>query len=270
MRLLVLMLALLALPQAASADVVLSLGGTYLAPNDDPNVGQTYSSDRFDGTDYFYNDQPNLFDLGRLAGGTFTATLRFPTDVPKNPASSATLGFYLFDPGTVSYTFTLFDRAGAVVHAGASGPDGTSGRGVVMDNFALLDGVQLVAEVDTSSSLTGLVTPLVLGGETDLYSGAGIDFASNDLNTLSGLAIPTDLASYQRFNGALFVASAIFATYSPDESQYSEVFSGVTYRVDTLSVTAVPEPSAAVLMLTGGLAALGLAAGRNRGKSAPR
>ena len=48
----------------------------------------------------------------------------------------------------------------------------------------------------------------LLGGETDLFGGAGVDFASNDLTALSGIGIPTDVDTYKRLKGAAFVASA--------------------------------------------------------------
>ena len=267
MRLLVILLVFLAVPQWAAADFILTMSGTYLGPNDNPNVGFSCSSDRFDGTNEFFNDLPNLFNLNRLAGGTFTAAFRVPTSVVPNPGSDATQASYTFDPGTVGVTFTLFDASGAVVHTGASGP-GTNGFGLVRDNFgSLLDEVLFVTNsFETGTTVTGLRTPPLLGGETDLYGGAGVDFASNDLTALSGLAIPTDVDTYRRLKGAVFVASAGIDTFSPDQNQYAEVLSGVSYRITDVALSSVPEPSSAILVLTGGLAVLVFTRRRTAGR----
>lgn len=259
-------LVLLAAPQWAAADFAMTLSGTYLGLNEDPRIGLTYSSDRFDGTDEFLNDLPNLFRVDRLAGGTFTATLRIPSTVAPDPGSDPTYAFYFFDPGKVGVTFTLFDAAGAVVHRGASGPS-TIGAGIVQDNLnSLLDSVQLeTGAFETDTSVSGLRTPPLLGGETDLYGGGGVLFSSNNLSILNGLAIPTDTATYRRFNGAVFVASAGVDTFSPDGQLFTEVLSGVSYRITNVAVTPVPEPPSVVLAIAGGLTILAFARRRSAG-----
>ena len=260
MRLLFVLLAFLAAPQWAAADFILTVSGTYLGPNDNPNEGFTYSSDRFDGTDEYFDDLPNLFNLSRLAGGTFAATFRIPTGGTPGQGSDSTRALYSFAPGTVGVTFTLFDASGAIVHNGASGP-GTTGLGVVENNYgSLVDAVQLgTNSFDTNTTVSGLVAPPLLGGETDLYGGAAVLFESNNLSALSGLAIPTDLATYRRLQGAAFVASAGIDTFSPDGDQYAEVLSGVSYRITDVAESSVPEPSSAILVLTGGLTVFGFA-----------
>ncbi len=105
----------------------------------------------------------------------------------------------------------------------------------------------------------GLLAPPLLGGETDLYGGAAVLFESNDLSALSGLAIPSDEATYLRLKGAVFVASAGIDTFSPDGDQYAEVLSGASYRITGVTVSSVPEPSSAILILTGGLTVYGFA-----------
>ena len=239
------------------------MSGTYTGPNDNDLIGLTYSSDRFDGTNNYSNDLPNLFNLNRLAGGTFTATLRVPTNVTPGPGSDSTQARYFFAAGTVGVTFTLFDSSGAVVNLGASGP-GTTGFGLVQNNYAsILDMVQLgTNSFDTDTTLSGLRIPPLLGGETDLYGGATVLFASNDLTALSGVDIPTDEATYRRLQGAAFVASAGIDTFSPDGEQYAEVLSGVSYRITDVAVSSVPEPSSAILFLIGGLTVFGFAGRR--------
>lgn len=244
-RLIVLAVAVLgmAAPQRATADFVMTVSGSYTGPNEDPRVGLTYSSDRYDGTNEYFNDLPNLFNLSRLAGGTFTATLRVPTGGTPGSGPDSTQALYSFAPGTVGFTFTLFDASGAMVNSGASGP-GTTGLGLVKDNYgSLVDAVQLGTNpFDTNTTVSGLLAPPLLGGETDLYGGAAVLFESNDLSALSGLAIPSDEATYLRLKGAVFVASAGIDTFSPDGDQYAEVLSGASYRITGVTVSSVPEP----------------------------
>src|SRR5262245_11018278 len=58
----------------AAADHLITLTGTL--------DGSSYFSLRFDGTNSFFDDVPPLFDLGRLDGGSFRATLLVPDVAP--------------------------------------------------------------------------------------------------------------------------------------------------------------------------------------------
>ncbi len=233
---------------AGAADHEVTASGTLLSVLSD--------SGTFDGT--AAGTLPPLLDLGRLQGGSFRATYRFTQVRPE----SGTTAFYELSASSGMTSYELLDRDGLVVHRGGS-PSGPVA--ILSNNYGgapfVVDQVLLGSEGHT---ITGLNLPAALysprpdfisHADFNLagYVGAGVDY-------LSGLSIPTDAATYLAFPaaGRSFNVGLEFGDgdYIERLAPYQLVSTQLQYDITTLTVTAVPEPAACLLLPA--LAVLGL------------
>lgn len=263
-------LTLLAAPQGAAAAFVMTVGGTF--------SGSRTSSDRFDGTDFYTNDLPPLVDVGRLAGGSFTAEYRFPDTVVPTLVPGANTVFYS-GPG-YGLSYTLFDAAGAVVMQSAfltrfAQITVQNDRPVLLfvppSGFVpagFVDSVNLSAWGTAGPELT---LPADLYGPTTIGPiQAELSFRDESRDpavrpgTLTGLGIPTDPAVYRQFpQGGGFSLRWAYAdgdTFD-NEGPYREASTTVGYRITSVSVTPVPVPPTLVLA---GLGVVAAGVGRRR------
>ena len=247
-------------PNPASADFVLTVTGTFQSFYNE--------TERFDGTNYYTNDLPPLFDVDRLRGGTFSANFRFPdvTSIPNgnfadyNFAAPAGLGY------------TLYDASGAVVDVGSSSSDPFAR---VFNNFVFtnssnppFDEVAFFAFVN---DVTGLRIPTTrYGTDQALYAiQSGIFFSgdgsgSNDY-ILQNLGIPTDLATYLSFPNKFFTTGLEYDDGDVfGDTPYQTISTFLSYGITGVKLSAVPEPGSAVLVAIGGAILAGAGWSRRR------
>jgi len=214
--------------------------------------GSFYFSTRFDGTTYFNEDLPPLFDVARLDGGSFSASFVLPQIDPIFP------GAYDFVP-SIPLTFTLYDTAGEVVHRGvgsiteagvqndAEGRDPRSPR---------TDSVSFDGAIEGDASGLSL-PPESYGPNAVQESYFLLDFGTRFVaggGPIDDLSIPLDGDTYLAFDGrsfGLYLMIGNGVADGPDPFLY--VYTSLSYTVTGASVapSAVPEP--------GGLALLGTA-----------
>ncbi len=267
-------LAVVAAPRPAGAEFLITASGSF-------KTSFTFS-ERFDGTDFFFDDLPPLVDTSPFAGGSFTATYLVPG--PPAPPTNQTVGnaIYPFGPPAV-LTFTLFNAAGAVL---STGQLDQNAQGFISNNTFggatnELDQVSLLAEGPAGP---GLTLPPSLFGPTQMATYAELLFL--DIfdpavrpGPLSGLGIPTDPAVYalfpQRtpFLGAAPRSTFQFETFLLDgdfenfAGPYQIVSTDVFYDITSVQVTAVAVPvPPTLLVLAAGAAGLGLARRRVSGR----
>lgn len=246
-----------AYPAANAADYVITASGPLLS---------VYSfSDTFNGTDH--GELPPLLDVDRLTGGTFNASFRFSTVTPPGGYTSA---YYDLSGTSAGMTFDLFDAGGQVVHHKS---DSSGAEAIVANNNGsapyIVDQVLLVS---INNGITGLVFP------TPLYTPPGEIFSVADFNFggyvgggvdyVTDLSIPIDAATYLAFPSKFFDVVLSFADGDVVDmvNAYQSAELYITYEINSLSVTAVPEPSSLAICGIGGV----LAAGVRRRKTAGR
>ncbi|MEK6674725.1 MAG: PEP-CTERM sorting domain-containing protein [Planctomycetota bacterium] len=233
--------ALLALvsSRAKAADYVLAASGPISSISSD--------SSTFDGTNF--GVLPPLFDVDRLAGGTFMATYRFSTVTPA-------LGSFAFYPLSASsmLNYDLLDASGQLVHHGGDSSDPIA---ILQNNSGTapftVDQVLLGAFVN---SITGLLVPTPLYGPTgDVFSSGDIIVFGNvdgSVDYLTDLAIPTDAATYLAFPemASRMVLEFGDGDYSKmvDPFQYAVTY--LEYDIAALTVTPVPEPATVILLMS--------------------
>lgn len=252
--------ALAALGNVRAADYVLTFTGEW-----DDHYTDSY---HFDGTGNPPDPLPTLFDLRRLDGGTFSATLLLrEADSVDDVGSSA---YYEFDPG-LGVGFTLFDADGLVVHTGRAPISEAS----VSNNATRpgpRDNVDFFA--DDPTDVTGLALPPELYGPNQVYeANLFLSFVSFfpfvNGGPISSLDIPLEAATYLDFDDRSFdLVLEIFNEASDGSGANVGVYTEVSYAITGVTV-AVPEPGGLALVAIGGLVVLANALRRPR-RDGPR
>jgi hypothetical protein len=202
---------------------------------------------RFDGTNFFVNDQRPLFDLARLDGGSFRTTLFVPDVVPGGSHGPAQ---YTFDPPT-PLTLDQLDPAGAVVHrvGGLLDEADVENRRIPGAEGGHADEVTFFAH---ASGLGGLDLPPELYGPNQFTDNTlSADFANGN-RPLGDLSIPTDAATYLAYSDTQFFVGLDVVNGDPNGvGPYVDVFTSLDYTIT--GVTVVPEPAGLALLTAGGL-----------------
>lgn len=207
-------------------------------------------SSTFDGTTS--SALPPMLDLARLEGGSFRATYRF-NEVTPNAGVSA---YYLLSPSSGITSFELLDASGAVVHAG-SGP--TLAEALVQNNYGgapyTVDSILLGSSGQT---VTGANVPSPLYSQpSHLMTFAGFNFGEYVGNGgpeyLNDLSIPTDAATYLAFpEFKVFDMGVEFGDgdWMDRVNPYQYAYAQLQYDITALTVTPIPEPAAACVLLS--------------------
>lgn len=240
---------------AHAQDYLITVSGPYRTSFNDGSS--------FDGTNT--TQLGPIFDISRLASGTFTATFLFQAIT--NPASGDFAGYDFNSPAGLSYD--LLDAAGTLVHRGTSP---SSAGAILGNNFSFGGGTpnDFINLYSFVNSVTGLITP------TPLYSPTGETGAIQSNISISGVVGPTNgnadfitdlsiplsastLLSFpdRRFTARAYYGDGDFLNFE-DPYQYIETYVG--YEITSLSVTPIPEPSTLAFLLP----ALPLLLRRNR------
>lgn len=217
-----------------------------------PLVSVTSDSRTFNGTTV--GTLPRLLDDARLAGGSFRAIYAFSQVTP----TAGTEAFYELSAPSGMTSYELLDSSGAVVHRGTNPSEPVA---ILANNNGgapfIVDQVVLGSRVN---NVTGLRVPAPLYGATpDFNSFADFNFAgyvSGGVNYLTDLRIPTDAATYLAFPGPplpnrMFNVVIEFGDgdYLDRVAPYQYVTTQLQYDITALTVTAVPEPGMAGLVI---------------------
>lgn len=229
-----------------------------------------YFSSRFDGTDSFDDDLPPLFDLGRLAGGSFRATSLVPDVPPVDEDSGYSL--YEYVP-PVPAGIDLLDPTGAVVHRLRTGlyevevenfeTRPTRGRPPIRVNEATFLAVP--------DGFGGLDAPPELYGPNRFVVGTVAAYFTRGTRPLGDVSIPAAGATYLGYADREFFIRLDVANGDPngdDPNLYVSTTLG--YQITGVSVAptaSVPEPASVGLAAAAGLALVGYARRRGQGRA---
>ncbi len=247
---------------AGIAAVVISLLSTFPTAADGaldyeitasgPYFSALVDSSTYDGTTVRDGNLPPLLDLPRIEGGSFRATYRFTQVTPDTGTTSA---YYELSASSGMTSYELLDSNGVVVHHG-SGP--TFAEAYLANNDGnspySVDQV-LLGSTGLSVTATNMPAPLY-SSPPSFLSYAGFNFAEYVGNGgpeyLNDLSIPTDAATYLSFPdfkvmdvGLEFGDGDFIDRVDPYQYAYIQL----QYDITALTVTPIPEPTAACILL---------------------
>jgi hypothetical protein len=223
---------------AGAQNLLFTFSGSY-----DPNL--SYSDGvAFDGTNF--SDLPPTMDLAALDGGTFAASFTVP-QVLTPSSQTATHATYQFGPPS-SVQFKLFDAGGQVKYQSSGLAEFVQGN-VYRFPFGGGTANQMVYGSIGGFDVLGVIPP---PGVPSLGSIAQFNFSnySDPLHThLSDLSFPIDPATYLSFPERQFNVQVAYGDGDLDNGidPFRFFDTNAYYTVNSVRVTAVPEPSALVI-----------------------
>ncbi len=209
-------------------------------------------SSTYDGTTVRNGTLPPLLDLPGIEGGSFRATYRFTQVTPETGTTSA---YYELSASSGMTSYELLDSNGVVVHHG-SGP--TFAEAYLANNYGSSPySVDQVLLGSTGLSVTGINVPASLySSPPSFFSLAGFNFSEYAGNGgpeyLDDLSIPTEAATYLAFPN--FKVMDVILEFGDGDfidrlDPYQYAYIQLQYDITALTVTPIPEPTAACILL---------------------